>query len=103
MKLQPTKKVLPDTTLISLTNKSAKQQVTKPTPTSNSSFLYEPCKFSTRLIRAWQQQTGQNWHQLSPRSRVRANTELEVMQRGVQANLAASGKTSASMWKFSVK
>ena len=33
---------------------------------STSRFFYEPPKFSSRVIRAWEKQSGRTWYQLSP-------------------------------------
>jgi len=33
---------------------------------STSRFFYEPPKFSSRVIRAWEKQSGRTWYNLSP-------------------------------------
>ena len=33
---------------------------------STSRFFYEPTKFSSRVIRAWEKQSGRTWYNLSP-------------------------------------
>ena len=41
-----------------------------------SAFLYEPTMVSSKLIRAWQQETGHRYYDLSPQSRSKMNVAL---------------------------
>lgn len=43
-------------------------------------FLYEPAKYGTRIIKKWEEQSGQDWYKLSPNARKQANTDLELLQ-----------------------
>ena len=44
------------------------------------------------MIRAWEGLSGKRWHQLSPRSRVNANAQLEMMSKDVlNASVVSNG------------
>jgi len=65
---------------LNITNKKpAISQMNQTMPTSKQ-FLYEPAKYGTRVIKKWQEQSGQNWYKLSPNSRKQANQDLELLQ-----------------------
>ncbi len=49
------------------------------------------------MIRAWEGLSGKRWHQLSPRSRVNANAQLEMMSKdALNASGVSNGGTSAN-------
>ena len=65
---------------------STKNVGTDPRTATKQAFLYEPTLVSSKLIRAWQQQTKTKWYDLSPQSRSIMNIALK--KEGLQGAVA---------------
>lgn len=61
---------------------------------SAKQFLYEPAKYGPRIIKKWEEKTGQYWYNLSPNSRKQANTDLELLKVSMKQELNNSNSTA---------